>query len=101
MVRWLVIVSAIVACKQQPHASLNKRGDSEAEFAALLNTALGKDLVFDEAKHQLIGSNEMISTTNLYADWKKKFGKADSPSTATITTPTRSAWATTCSSRSL
>lgn len=71
MKRAVVVLCALVACKPQHHAVLNQAGDSEADFAAQLKTALGRDLVFDEGKHQLTGSNEYISTTNVYAEWVK------------------------------
>jgi uncharacterized protein YtpQ (UPF0354 family) len=67
----LVLVCALAACSQSHRAPLVKAGDSEADFAAQLKTAIGRDLVFDPAKHQLTGSNEVISTTNLYAEWQK------------------------------
>ena len=78
MRRWFVIALALAACKQQQHVALKTAGDSEADFAAQLKTAIGRDLVFDEAKHQLTGSNEFISTTNLYAEWVKT-PEADRP----------------------
>jgi hypothetical protein len=73
MTRALVLLCALVACKPHSHgaARLEKAGDSEADFAAQLDTAIGRDLVFDESKHALTGSNEYISTTNIYAEWQK------------------------------
>jgi hypothetical protein len=73
MIRALVLVLAVAACgkSQDHHAYLKTAGDSEADFAAQLKGAIGRDLVFDESKHQLTGSNETISTVNIYAEWQK------------------------------
>jgi len=77
MTRALLLLCALAACKPRSQRHLHT-GDSEADFAAQLKTTLGRDLVFDEAKHQLTGSNEVISTTNLYHEWQQT-PEADRP----------------------
>jgi len=66
--RWILLACALTACKKHDE-SLAKPSDREADFAAQLKTAIGRDLTFDEANHRLTGSNEAISTTNLYQEW--------------------------------
>src|SRR3569623_244453 len=76
---WLVVCVALLGCgkhedKAAPvlkHAGAGG-GSSEAEFAAELSAARpDRHLVYDADKHQLTGSNEMISTTNVYQEWLK------------------------------
>jgi len=76
---WLVVVVALSAgCNNHEQAKKMRGGStggagggsSEAEFAAQLAAALpGRTLSFDADKHQLSGSDELISTTNLYQEW--------------------------------
>jgi uncharacterized protein YtpQ (UPF0354 family) len=74
---WLVVCVALLGCgkhedKAAPAPKLAGAGggSSEAEFAAQLSAALpDRHLAYDESKHLLTGSNEVISTTNIYQEW--------------------------------
>lgn len=73
---WLVVcVVALLGCGKQedrpaPAPTPVTNGSDEAAFAKQLAAALpDRHLVYDPAKHQLTGSNEVIATTNLYQEW--------------------------------
>ncbi len=74
---WLVVcVVALLGCgkhEDKPRPVLVAgAGSGEAEFAKQLAAALpDRHLVYDESKHQLTGSNEVIATTNVYQEWLK------------------------------
>ena len=69
---WLVVCVALLGCGKHEDKPTPAKlvgaggGSSEAEFAAQLSAALpDRHLVYDADKHQMTGSNEVISTTNI------------------------------------
>ncbi|MBV8758204.1 MAG: hypothetical protein JO257_13035 [Deltaproteobacteria bacterium] len=76
---WLVVCVALLGCGKHEDKAAPRLvtgsgggGSSEADFAAQLAAVLpDRHLVYDADKHQMTGSNEVISTTNIYQEWLK------------------------------